>query len=117
MITLSKKLKSGTTPKKEDEPKRISIRDKLLVKGNVPVLYMLMLPSSVYFTTVTAGSRHCRCIHADKLFHTLYFTLLLLVSLKTNITIILTVGYWKCKLLLVTGTVNVSVPYWWLMGL
>lgn len=32
MITLSKKLKSGSTPKKEDEPKRISIRDKLLVK-------------------------------------------------------------------------------------
>jgi hypothetical protein len=33
MITLSKKLKSGATPKKDDEPKRISIRDKLLVKG------------------------------------------------------------------------------------
>ena len=33
MITLSKKLKSGTPNKKEDEPKRISVRDKLLVKG------------------------------------------------------------------------------------
>lgn len=32
MITLSKKLKSGSTLKKDEEPKRISIRDKLLVK-------------------------------------------------------------------------------------
>ncbi|KAH3753285.1 NEDD8-conjugating enzyme UBE2F-like [Dreissena polymorpha] len=32
MITLSKKLKAGTVVKKDDEPKRISIRDKLLVK-------------------------------------------------------------------------------------
>ena len=33
MITLSKKLKQGAPVKKEEESKRISIRDKLLVKG------------------------------------------------------------------------------------
>ena len=35
MITLSKKLKQGTPVKKDEEPKRISVRDKLLVKGKV----------------------------------------------------------------------------------
>ena len=41
MITLSKKLKQGTTPvKKEEESKRISVRDKLLVKGNVTIYHI-----------------------------------------------------------------------------
>lgn len=49
MITLSKKLKQGAPMKKEDESKRISIRDKLLVKEVQEMEENLPKTCKVYF--------------------------------------------------------------------
>jgi len=44
MITLSKKLRAGAPAKKEEEIKRISVRDKLLVKGENKVVILPLDP-------------------------------------------------------------------------